>query len=287
MRVGIFVLMLSLLALVFVIGLRPMKEDYNSEVRLGNLDVLFVVDTTISMWAEDDPKGVRMDSVRSDIRYITDELSGANFALITFDDKSTIRLPFTQDRETLFSVLNSLEALSPYSTTGTDMNTPYLDIESLLISSSKKQNHRAVVFFMSDGEVTKNSDLRSYSELSDLLFGGAVLGYGTEAGGQMKVDYEYLYDYDTHDRALSKIDEETLNAIASDLNIPYVRMAYSTEIVPILTRIEATGDTLTEKRPGVVTYKDTYQYFVIPLLLALAGAIALLVRAEKSRCTTK
>ena len=41
------------LALVFLINLRIMGKRYNVDVELKNIDVLFVVDTTISMWAED------------------------------------------------------------------------------------------------------------------------------------------------------------------------------------------------------------------------------------------
>ena len=41
------------IVLVFFINLRIMGKRYNVDVELKNIDVLFVVDTTISMWAED------------------------------------------------------------------------------------------------------------------------------------------------------------------------------------------------------------------------------------------
>ena len=41
------------MAMVFLINLRIMGKRYNVDVEMKNIDVLFVVDTTISMWAED------------------------------------------------------------------------------------------------------------------------------------------------------------------------------------------------------------------------------------------
>ncbi len=46
---------IAIAALAFVIALRPMREERGAEVQLSNLDVLFVLDTTLSMWADDGP----------------------------------------------------------------------------------------------------------------------------------------------------------------------------------------------------------------------------------------
>ena len=34
----------------------------------------------------------------------------------------------------------------------------------------------------------------------------------------------YIYDYSTHDDAVSKIDEDNLQKIADDMNVPYFNM---------------------------------------------------------------
>ena len=62
---------------VCAIALRPMLADSNGELMLSNLDVLFVIDSTISMWAEDSPegtKGRRIDTAMRDMEYIMDSL---------------------------------------------------------------------------------------------------------------------------------------------------------------------------------------------------------------------
>ena len=70
LRISIMVL------LAFLTNLRIMDKKYDAKVEMKNLDVLFVVDTTISMWAED-YKGskTRMRGVLHDTEYIIDELS--------------------------------------------------------------------------------------------------------------------------------------------------------------------------------------------------------------------
>ena len=65
-----------------LVNLRIMEKKYNATIEMKNLDVLFVVDTTISMWAEDyNGKNPRMEGVQADAEYIIDELSGSNFGL--------------------------------------------------------------------------------------------------------------------------------------------------------------------------------------------------------------
>ena len=85
---GILQMYLLSWLLAFLLNLRIMDKKYNATVEMKNLDVLFVVDTTISMWAEDyDGKDTRMEGVLKDTEYIIDELSGSNFGLIRFDNK--------------------------------------------------------------------------------------------------------------------------------------------------------------------------------------------------------
>ena len=97
---------IAIAALAFVIALRPMREERGAEVQLSNLDVLFVLDTTLSMWADDGPGGgTRFKAARNDIEEIMEGLSGANFGLITFQNRAVVLAPFTQDEETLLGLL--------------------------------------------------------------------------------------------------------------------------------------------------------------------------------------
>ncbi|MBR6380852.1 MAG: VWA domain-containing protein [Lachnospiraceae bacterium] len=250
------------LVLVFVISLRPMRESHDADVKLSNLDILFVVDSTISMWAEDYDGGERMNGVREDIAYIMMMLPGANYGLITFADHSEVQSPFTQDTDTLKAVLGTVSRPGSYTAKGTNLNTPLHDLESLLISSSKKENRQAVVFYFSDGEITDGSERETYENLAYYISGGAVLGYGTEEGGKMRDEY-YGYVYDSHfNTGLSKIDEENLQEMAQEMGIEYLHREPGASLGPILTRVQSQSRMVAGNRKDIVTYQDTYYYYV-------------------------
>ncbi len=183
--------------LALMIGLRPVMVETKYEFATKNLDVLFVVDNTISMWAQDyHGKKERMKGVAADASIIIDELAGSNFGLGTFDDTSHVLSPFTQDMQHIKDLFDTFKSPDSYYARGSDLSKPYQDIEALLLSSSRKENRKTIVFYMSDGEITNGKELRDYSELAQYIDAGAVLGYGSEAGGRMSDTYGYDYVYD-------------------------------------------------------------------------------------------
>jgi Ca-activated chloride channel family protein len=268
----------AVLGLAFVIALRPMREERGAEIQLSNLDVLFVLDTTLSMWADDGPGGsTRFKAAKEDIEDIMDGLSGANFGLITFQNKAVVLAPFTQDEDTLLGLLKAIQQPDRYYAQGSRMDTPYYDLENMLISSDRKENRQTIVFFFSDGEVTASSGTPfDYEVLGELVDGGAVLGYGTEKGGTMKDEYGEIYDMQTFEKAVSCIDEDNLEDIADALGVDYIHRQKSTLLTPLITQIKAASGTITERRYDYITYQDTYFKYV-PYL---AGVLVLELIAD-------
>ena len=122
-----------------------------------------------------------------------------------------------------------------------------------------------VLFYISDGEITDGSKLMSFKELEPLIDAGAVLGYGTTKGGKMKDTYGgYMYDNETNDKAVSKIDENNLKQIANDMDIDYIHMK-STANVKYLVESIKNGSSLTIEKADTVSYEDTYYIYAIIL----------------------
>ena len=134
-------------ACAFIIGIRPVIVEKNYEFSTKNLDVLFVVDTTISMWAED-YKGnrTRMECVKKDASKIMETLEGSNFALVTFDNTSHVLAPFTQDEQFVKDSFDTFICPDSYYAKGSDLEVPYKDVESLLRSSNKKEGRKTIIF---------------------------------------------------------------------------------------------------------------------------------------------
>lgn len=274
---------LLILVLVFLINLRIMEKEYNAEIEMKNLDVLFVVDSTISMWAEDyDGNEPRMDGVISDTEYIIDELNGSNFGLIRFDNRGQILAPFTQDHETVKDAFTTIKTPDVNYAKGTSLNVSKKEMKELLESSNKKDERLTILFFISDGEITDGSELESFADLEPLVDSGAVLGYGTEKGGEMVYDDwgSYVRDPDTNQHAISKMDEGNLKKIAEDLDIDYIHMDDTSNIRYLIESIKS-GSSLTIEKSDTVTYKDTYFYYAIPLAVLILLELVLFIRRGK------
>ena len=260
---------LAILALSFIIVLRPMKEEHGTDIRLSNTDVLFVLDTTLSMWADDGPSSTRMKAAQKDIKDIMDSLPGANFALITFQNKSVVLSPFTQDVSAVSRYLSNIKVPDKFYASGSRMDVPFYDVENLLISSDRKENRQTIIFFLSDGEDTSaDKSPYSYESLERLVDGGAVLGYGTEDGGSMLDANGFMVYSSSYEHGVSKIDEDNLEQIADDLGVEYIHRQKSSLLTPLLEEIMEESGTVTEKNSDYSYYGDTY-YRYVPYLTGL------------------
>ena len=277
-----------IMLLAFLIDLRIMDKKYNAQVEMKNLDVLFVVDTTISMWAEDyGKKNTRMDGVMADAEYIIDELQGSNFGLIRFDNNAQILCPFTQDHTCVRDAFSTIKTPDKDYAKGSSLNTSYDAMMELLDSSNNKKERMTIVFFMSDGEITNGSDRMSFEEMQGMIDAGAVMGYGTETGGNMQVSKnnfssskEYIVDPNTGKAAVSKIDESQLEGLAKDLDLEYIHMTDTSKIKYLVESIK-NGSSLVTEKSDTISYEDTYFVYAIPLIILLLIELALLIRKRK------
>lgn len=264
--------------LLFVINLRIMVVGNEPPTVTRDVDVLFVVDNTISMFAEDyNGDGVRMEAVKNDCEYIAEQLPGASFSVVAFGDNVQRMIPYTVDSGIAVDTIGMLHGQSKYHAQGTSLNDAMSGMEEIL--NDGRENVK-ILFFISDGEIVSSEDLKHYSGLDAYVGGGAVLGYGTEKGGPMKVlefaedEAEYLYYNDENyeeQLAISKIDEENLKSIASDFGIDYVHMTDKNQIDGTLNNLQDNINSLPtgtdkESKEG---YTDIYYLFVIPLVVLL------------------
>ena len=264
---------------LFIINLRIMVVDKGiSQNIVSNVDVLFVIDTTISMKAEDyNGKKTRLEGIYKDTEYIIENLAGANFSVIEFNNSAKVLLPFVDDPDLVISEIYALDAPDEFYATGSSLNIVKETLKEVLEKEKEKEN-TVIVFFISDGEITSKKDnkLKSFSDLKQYIDGGAVLGYGTTKGGKMEnyiLDGEkkYIIDWTTYPSkdALSRIDEKNLKQLANDLGIDYIKMDKTSNIDSKLRKIEKTAKTEVVGEKKIEFYNDTYYLYSIPLIILL------------------
>jgi Ca-activated chloride channel homolog len=215
--------------LLAVVAADPAFAGGQAAVKRSDANVLFVVDTTGSMAAEDYNAGEpRLVGVRHDVAALADEFPGAHFSLVTFNSKTRVIVPWTTDRLALDSATQLLRQEWTLYAQGTRLDEPLPTMRDVLPRAGSSQGYD-VVFFLSDGEQTGQPAPQSFEPLGDIVVGGAVLGYGTTDGAKMHIyighdenPEEYIADDETGTDAVSRIDEANLVRIADELDVSYV-----------------------------------------------------------------
>ena len=272
--------------LLFVINLRFMYPNGETTILTNNLKVLFVIDNSVSMKAMDyNGTNERMTGVIDDCCHIIDELSGASYSIITFGDTTKKLVPFTSDSDMAQATLKTITPVSSSYAKGTSLNLVKELLEETLKEEYKKTDDSSeiIVFFISDGEITvENEHLESFASMKKYISGGAVLGYGTNEGGKMlddlwkdSVDINgdpyYVYYYEDYNKitAISKIDEQNLNKLASDLGIDYLHMDRQSRIDNKLKALKTSSLNTNNAEEKINNYSDIYYVFAVPLLVLL------------------
>ena len=269
-------LQILIIILLFIINLRIMIPSNNSKTIKNNLDVLFVIDNTISMNALDyNGSNTRLSGVKEACNYIIDELNGSRFSVITFDNTSRIVTPYTYDTNITREAISIMTPINELYAKGSSIDVSLDSIMYSLKNSKKKNDNNRIIFFISDGENTSNNSIKSFKNVSKYISDGAVLGYGTKKGGYMKDESEYatneyIMDYTgtNFGKAISKIDEKNLKEIANDMDVDYIHVTNSNDINSKIKQIKnKTKSTLESNDKS--SYDDIYYIFVIPLLILL------------------
>jgi Ca-activated chloride channel family protein len=251
-----------LVLLVVVVAFRPsLGGGAPSSSAEGGLEVYFVVDTTSSMVAEDygSTDAPRLSGVRADISAIAQELTGAEFALITFDSTALQRMPLTSDLTALRSAVTVMTQEVTGFSSGSSIDAPKDLLDQVLADAAELRPDRPrVVYYFGDGEQTAETEPGSFESIAADITGGAVLGYGTEDGGRMlsfdgyNDEYSepagYIQDFSLSPPAdaISRIDEENLNTIAEQLGVGYDRREVGDTIAALTAGIEVDSARITQ-----------------------------------------
>lgn len=278
----------GMVALLLVAALRPGIAGGDLKVNATDVDVYFVADTTSSSMAEDyGGARPRLDGMRADLKAVAAQLPGARYSLLTFDHETVTRLPLTADGAALASAADTILPETSAWSQGSSVTVARGMLEQALDRGRQAHPERArVVFYLGDGEQTASAQPEPFEIDPELINGGAVLGYGTTTGGQMKETGTrrdgYITDPSTGQPARSVIDEKQLRAIGDQLKLPYLHRTVDDQGAGIVDEVslkELGSLSTSDASRSVGGRTELYWPFLLALVLLMAWELGVSLAA--------
>lgn len=270
---------IAMAVLAVLIAFRPgIGGAVRAEEPVGSdLEILLVVDETLSMSALDYAGArSRHEGVREDLTAITEALPDARFGMIGFGRDAKVDLAFTESRTAVQRAVQNVKREPMMAGTGTVMDRPLALMTKVLRQAEEQHpDRRRVVILLSDGENTRAGAVQeSFTPAAQYVDDGAVLGYGSSAGGRMPTGGEppwtFVRDLATGEDALSRIDEPNLQKIARQLGVDYAYRGGTGSLSDWAAALSQGGDTVAGEE------KDDFElYWILAILLAALALVEL------------
>lgn len=262
----------GMLAMAVAMGLGP-AVSVETRTLTSNLAVLFVVDATGSMAAQDYGDGRRLDGVKADAAALMNALPEAHFGIVEYSSRATQQLPMTTDKQAARTWFDVYDREMTDFSGGSSINRPVEEVTAVL-EQLQGERYVPVVVLMTDGEATdamssRRGEAPNYGAWAPLLKGGYVFGYGTEAGGKMlrRDPAGESGDYimaPSGGVAISRANPAVLETIAGQIGVPYVHRSGPGGIEELAAQLSA------EASLGEGVEENVYSPVIWPFAVALA-----------------
>ena len=246
--------------LLLMIALARPRWGYSwKEYHSQGVDVLFAIDVSRSMLAED-LKPNRLERTKIAIQDFVPQLHGHRIGLIAFAYDSFIQCPMTLDYR---AFLQSLEALDIYTIPqqGTAIASAIRAAEKAL---EKTRNERIVLLF-SDGEELKKDAITAAEAAAKDGVHIFTIGVGSLEGGMIPLPEKdhptrYLQDAEGKD-VITKLDESTLQKIAEITDGRYVHLSVQ-ELQQLLEELQTRFPIREQEVYQEKVFTERFPYFL-------------------------
>ena len=269
-------LMMILLALT-CLGLavaRPQIGTHAVPVKAEGIDLVFALDTSLSMLAED-IKPNRLTRAKHEMSALMDKLRGDRVGIVIFSGASFIQCPLTFDYSAAKMFLESVNTNS-ISVPGTALESAIRT--ALRAFENSPPNSAKVIVALTDGESHDGDALKAAEDAEKAGVKIYAIGIGSEKGELIPLRDEqgnlsgYKKDRDGN-VVMTKLDQLTLEKIAALTNGQFYHVSSGgIELEKIYGEIANMAKTERETQL-VMRYEEQYQYFVGAALLLLAAEL--------------
>lgn len=268
------ILFISGLCFLVLSASGPMWGKKAVIVKTSGKDIMFIVDVSTSMLAED-VGPTRLDRAKLDLVRLIEKLQGNRLGLIIFAGDSYVLCPLTLDAGACALLLDVIQAGS-MPRPGTALSGA---IEKAIEGFETGQNEYKAIVLITDGEDLEGDIDRAISSARESGVRIFTVGYATEEGAPIPIRDEngslqgYKKDRDGQ-TVVSQLNRQLLERIASETNGAFFNA------VTGQSPVDRIADEIAEMEEKILTeeemkiYRERYQWpLSIALLLLVIEAV--------------
>jgi Ca-activated chloride channel family protein len=257
-------LMLSV-AFLFLALANPQVPGKEKEVILEGSDVVFVLDISASMLANDIQPD-RLSFAKRFIEQLLFEIRGERIGLVFFAGSAFVQMPLSNDHTAAILMLRNAHP-DLWSDQGTSIGDA-LETASTLYDETQASGR--LMLLISDGEDHEMDTKKKAALLQKKGIRFISIGIGTSQGALVPAEYT------EGKQVISKFDGETLKEISSAAEGSFFKLSTNNE-KDILTKVKAEINNQEKTKKAMMVFHEKESRFAYPLLLAILFFIAYLL----------
>ena len=274
------VLALLVLACMSFALVNPKIGTKLETVKREGVDVVFALDVSTSMLAEDIAPN-RLEKSKQLVRQIINTLAGDRIGIIGYAGSAFPQVPITTDFSSARLFLSGMNT-NMVSSQGTAM-TQAIEMAETYYNDIEQKNR--VLFLISDGEDHQGDYASIAAQANEKGIKIYTIGVGTTAGARIPIKrggvvQSYKRDKDNQ-VVITKLNKKTLQEIAQAANGEYLDGSNTKELVEQVQNILAGMDKKEFDAKQFSDFKDQFQWFLAGALLFLVLDVLLLERKTK------
>lgn len=261
-------LVLTAITLIIIASARPQFGVGLKEMRTSGRDILFVLDISKSMLAQDIAPS-RLQSAKSAIKGLLDEARGDKVGLVIFAGEAFLQCPLTVDYSAMKLFLDAVDVDS-IPLPGTNIADA---IQEGMKAFSKAQSTSKIMVLITDGEDHSGKAIEVAKEAGKQNIRIYTIGIGNPAGAPIPIRDEngnLTYKKDEQGNTImSALDEVTLQKIALETGGKYYFAGSQLELKKVYEHIAGNKGGISKEERFYTHYEDKFQWLLFPALLLL------------------
>ena len=261
------------IALVVVAAARPRTGSKLRSVETLGREMLFVVDVSNSMYAEDVAPN-RISCTRNAIARLISTLKDDGVGIVAFAEEAEVVMPITTNLKRAKAAANRL---SPEIITNQGTNLGNAIEGAILAFSSYNANHERVMVIISDGEAHDQRAIDAAKRAAEEGITICTVGIGSTEGTVLEIDGQVMED-ESGKMVMTRLNESLLQQIATESGGIYTRAENGNlHLDAIVDYLDGVDDE-SLLRQTFVEWDEQYQWPLGVALLLLVIEMLILTR---------